>query len=113
MTKTISVDAITAERIAQAAGFCRTLAAVERAYLLEDEADLHNVLDAVDPAELAHTIEVLMALHMTWQVLPDVGSEPQATATRAGALRIVSADSPTDHQPSEPTVFPGWSVRCS
>lgn len=111
-TKAVFLDTEQAQAIEYASRYLATLARAERAYMLEDEADLGAVFGGIDPSELPYVENVLRNIFMAWQVLPaaPVGSEPQASAQPSPSLRDVSAESAdgaSEDQPSEPT----YSVR--
>lgn len=57
------------EAIELGARYCRTLAAVQRAYMLEDTDDLEAILANLDPTEVSMTANALTAIHRVWDLL--------------------------------------------
>lgn len=92
-----------------------TLAALERAWMLDDQDSLASIFDGIDPIEVQLTSSTLHALDLLWHTLPPfrggstLGSpDGDASPARGG----VTESDVRSGQPSAPIPFPTDRARC-
>lgn len=100
------------QAIEHGARLLTTLAAIERAHMLDDAADLESILAGIDPVEVRLTANVLHSLTFLWHSLPPTrGGTDGAAQVDSGTatvsplpLSVTAAQRPPDddEQPSAP-----------
>lgn len=95
------------EALELGARFCRALAAVEHAHIIEDSESLESILGGVDRIEAMLTANALQSLALLWDSLPSQFRGGTIGADGASILPSVTAAlSPDGEQPSAPNLYP-------